>query len=256
LQIFLAATPEKFREAIRYTERIAHVAYRIGRDGRLTRRNLLARTRGGIMVLGDQECGTIQDCAMLCREVWRECGNRGFGGVVADFEREPAPDRIAFLEAMGRILSRNHMRLFVPEIYGSSVPQAYVLICTALSGGVLQQRLEEAAQTFGQRRLALDLQRLRMAFPLPCPTGEGRPMTGEELERMLQTKQPAVFYSADLCAKYFTNTQNGEGEFVLFDDADTIRKKIQIGREIGIKAGFLMYPETEDLLPALFGKGA
>jgi len=253
VQTYLAVTPDKLREAARFTDRFAHVAYQVGRDGRLTRQALLARTRGGMMVLGDRDCGPIRDNAALCRDVWRECGNRGFGGVVADFEHPPTPDRAAFLESLGRILARNNKQLYVPECYGDRVQQASVLICTALSGGTLRQRLEEAAQTFGGKRLALDLQRLRMSFPLPCPTGEGAPLSAGEMEELLGRRQPAVFYSNDLCAKYFTCTGNSESRFILFDDAGTLQRKIQLGQDMGLGAGFLMYPEVADLLPALFG---
>lgn len=254
MQLFLAVTPDKLREAARYTERLAHVAYRIGPDGRLARQNLLARTRGGLMVLGDWDCGAVRDVPALCRDVWRECGNRGYGGVLADFEQPPSPDRTAFLEALGNVLGRNNRRLYVPEVYGQRVQQAAVLICTALSGGNLRQRLEECAQTYGRQRLALDLQRLRMRFPLPCPTGEGTPMEAGELAELLEQRHLSVFYSGDLCARYFTVTENGESWFVLFDDAGTLRRKIQLGQDLGAGAGFLMYPETEDLLPELFGQ--
>ncbi len=251
MQIILAAAPDCLREAMRFTGQIAHVAYRIDQEGRLSRQNLL-RTRGGLMALGDQGCGIIRDARMLCRNVWQECGNRGFWGVAADFEEKPSQDKIAFLESLSRILGRNRMRLFVPEAYGSAVPQAYVLICTAISGGTLRQRLNEAAQSFGQQRIALDLQRLRMSFPLPCPEGEGRPLSNTELNTMLRERNPSIFYSGDLCAKYFTYTENNESRFILFDDADTLRRKMQLGQEMNLPAAFLMYPEVADLLPALF----
>lgn len=254
MKLFLAVTPDKLREASRCTDRLAHVAYRVGPDGHLARQNLLARTRGGLMVLGDWNCGVIRDPAALCREVWRECGNRSFGGVVADFEQPPSPDRTAFLQTLGSILARNNRQLYVPESYGEQVPQAAVMICTALSGGSLRQRLEECAQRYGRQRLALDLQRLRMRFPLPCPTGEGTPMESEELAELLERRRPSVFYSGDLCARYFTVTEDGESRFILFDDAGTIRRKAQLGQDLGIGVGFLMYPETEDLLPELFGQ--
>lgn len=254
MQIFLAVTPDKQTAASQFTDRLAHVAYQVGREGHLTRQALLARTFGGLMVLGDRDWETVRDTAQLCREVWRECGNRNYGGVAADFERPPSPDRISFLEALGRVLARNRKQLLVPEEYGQQVPSAQVLICTALSGGALRQRLEEAGQAFGPRRLALDLQRLRMSFPLPCPSGEGRPLSGEELEEMMRERQPAVFYSGDLCAKYFTSTREGESRFVLFDDAGTLRRKMQLGQELGIATGLLMYPEVEDILPELFGR--
>ena len=41
------------------------------------------------------------------------------------------------MEALSRVLARNKRRLFVPEAYGGQIPQASVLICTALSGGNL-----------------------------------------------------------------------------------------------------------------------
>lgn len=254
MQIFLAVTPEKQRTASQYTDRLAHVAYQVGREGHLTRQALLARTFGGLMVLGDRDWGAVRDTAQLCREVWRECGNRNYGGVVADFERPPDPDRTSFLEALGRVLARNRKQLFVPEEYGRQVASAQVLICTALSGGVLRQRLEEAGQSFGPNRLALDLQRLRMSFPLPCPSGEGRPLSAGELEELMARRQPSVFYSGDLCAKYFTTTRDGESRFVLFDDAGTLRRKMQLGRELGVGMGLVMYPEVEDILPELFGR--
>jgi len=254
VQLYLAVTPEKLREASRYTDRLAHVAYRIGKEGRLVRRDLLARTRGGLMVLGDRDGGPVRDPAALCRDVWRECGNRGYGGVLADFEQTPASDKAAFLSALSRVLARNGKWLFVPESYGAQAGQAVVMICTALSGGNLRQRMEEAVQRFGRGRVALDLQRLRMSFPLPCPSGEGDPLTGQDLSALLEKKQQSVFYSSDLCAKYFTDTDGSGSRFVLFDDADTLRRKIHLGQELGIAAAFLMYPEVEDVLPDLLGQ--
>ena len=250
MQIYLAVTPDRQREAARFTDRLAHVAYRVGPDGRLSRRELPVQTRGGLMVLGDRDCGTIRDVQALCRDVWRECAGRGSSGVVADFEQAPSPDRASFLETLGRVLARNGRQLYVPEAYGRQAPQAHVLICTALSGGSLR----EASETFGRGRVALDLQRLRMDFSLPCPSGEGRPLAAGELSALLEDRRQSVFYSADLAAKYFTYTRQGGTHFVLFDDAGTLKKKVQLGRELGFSAGFFMYPEVEEILPELFAR--
>ena len=250
MRLYLAVTPDKLQTAAGYTKLLAHMAYRIGPQGQLTRQNLM-RPRGGLMLLSDRDCGPIRDTSALCRSIWQECGNRGFGGVAADFEQPCTPDRVQFLQKLAPLLARNGRQLFVPEQYGQQVAQASVLICTAISGGTLQQRLEEAQQRFGPR-LALDLQRLRMSFPLPCLRGEGTPLTDEELRQLMEQRKPAVFYSADLCAKYFTITRDGHSRFILFDDADTLLKKIQIGRKLQIHSGFLMYPEVTDLLENLF----
>ena len=74
----------------------------------------------------------------------------------------------------------------MPEIYAAASPETVVLLCTALSGGSLQGRLEEACAAYGAQRLALDLERLMMDFPLPCPSGEGIRLSREELAIRMQ----------------------------------------------------------------------
>ena len=254
MQIFLTVSPDQIQKASRYTRRLAHAAYRVGPEGRLLRQNQLSQVKGGLMVLEDKDCGTIRDQDALCREVWRECVSRGFSGVVADFEQSVSEDRTAFLLALSQLCARGSRRLYVPESYGPLLPLAHVLICTALSGGILQQRLEDAVRRFGSGRLALDLQRLRMDFPLPCPSGEGLSLTRESLDALIAEKNPTVFYSSDLCARYFTCLQEKESHFILFDDGGTITRKIQTGNALGIPTGFLLYPEAEDLLPQLFSR--
>ena len=250
MRIYLAVAPDKLDTALRYTDCIAHAAYRVGADGNLERKQIPARVRGGIMMLSDDSCGEIRDADGLCAQVWRECVHRGYGSVMADFEKPCRPDRAEFLRKLCDMLTRGGRGLFVPESYGREVERAVVMICTAVSGGTLCQRLEEAKARFGNR-IALDLQRLRMDFPLPCPGGEGTALDHDTLCALLAEK-PAVFLSEDLCAKYFTHPCECSLRFVLFDDACTLRKKIQLAESMGIGTAFLMYPEVEDVLPELF----
>ena len=49
------------------------------------------------------------------------------------------------------------------------------------------------------RRSGLDVQRLRMDFTLPAQSGEGRPLSGRELQDLLDRESPSVFFSQD-CA--------------------------------------------------------
>ena len=133
----------------------------------------------------------------------------------------------------------------MPESYAAA-SGAIPLICTAISGGNFVQRLQEAAA--GRDRaggLALDVQRLRMDFTLPA-------QSGLELQDLLDRESPSVFFSQDLCARYFTYARDGETHFVLFDDADTLSQKLRTGGNMGFAAAFLMYPEVQDLLPKLF----
>ena len=248
--IYLSVTPELLPRASAFHNRFAHVAYRIGRESRLLRQNLLLKTRGGLLSLSDGDCPLIQNPDNLCRELRQECFARSYAGVVADFERSPSPDRVAFLTMLQAVMERDHRTLYLPEAYAAMVPGGIAVICTALSGGQYRQRLQEAMTKFGQ--VALDVQRLAMDFSVPAPSGSGSPMSPAALQALLQDRQPVVFFSDELCARYFTYTQNDTGHFVLFDDADTLRRKIRLGRSMDCSAAFLMFPEVEDLMPELF----
>jgi len=252
LQLYLSVTPDHCRHALKYHNRLAHAAYRIGSDSRLLRSALPPQVRGGILSLSDRSAPEIAYPERLCREIWQECFQRSFSGVLADFEQPPTEDRMGFLARLCTLLQHNKRRLYLPEKF--YLKGAVPVICTALSGGNLKERLEEALDRAASGQAALDLQRLAMDFPLPCPSGDGRPLGRTELAGLMTTFSPLSFYSSDLAAKYFTYTKNGSHHFVLYDDAHTIREKIRLGQSMGFCTAFLMYPEVEDILPALFPK--
>ena len=142
--------------------------------------------------------------------------------------------------------------LYVPEAYARFSDTARVLIPTALSGGSLRQRLTEASEQYGADRVALDVELVRQDFFLPSPTGQGVPMTREELDKKMEALSPSVFFSNELCAHYFTYMSPKTGaHFVLFDDAGSIRKKLQLSRSLDIGYAVLSYPDTAGLLPQI-----
>jgi hypothetical protein len=201
-------------------------------------------------MLSDSAAPTPLQPEVLCRDVLQECSRRGFSGVVLDFEGPLDASRAPLIRLLDRQLARFRLRLYVPERLGACADRAAVLICSALSGGSLRDRLERAAARFSPRPMALDCQRLAMDFLLPSPNGEGLPLSREQLSRMREGH--SVYFSEELCARYFTYATRTHTHFVLFDDADTIRRKIRLAEELGYEAAFLMLPETEDLLPELF----
>jgi hypothetical protein len=255
LQIYLSAAPQDAQQAAAYGRPLAHMAYRIGPGSTLLRQNLLLQSRGGLLSVSDREAPPIPSPEELCAAVLRECGRRGYSGVVLDFEEPPRQDRQAFAQLLSRQLRAGRRTLYVSEAYASAVPDAVALLCTAMSGGGFSRRLQEAArQRGGGDRLALDVQRLRMDFRLPAPSGEGTPLEAEALRRLMAERSPAVFFSPELCARYFTYAQHGETHFVLFDDAGTMAQKVRIGTSLGFSASFFMWPEVQDIAGELFRK--
>lgn len=246
MQVWLAVTPTEIPAVSRRVRRLAHVAYRIGKSG-LLRQDLTSNIRGGLLSLSDRDAPAIPDPDRLAAAVLRECVQRGYSGVVADFESSPTQDRIVFLKALKQ-RSGKSFRLLVPE--SCFIPGATVLVNTAISGGNLTQRLQEAITRYPGA--ALDLQRLMMDFTLPAPSGEGRPLSVSELSSMRKQLAPSVFFSPELCARYFTYMQNGQAHFVLYDDAETLQQKMKAADALGYSTALLMYPEVTDLTEQLF----
>lgn len=251
MRIYLTASPEEAQAAGRFSCPLAHAAYRIGEGSVLLRRNLLLKTRGGLLCVSDREAPVIGDPEALAAAALRECGRRGYQGVLADFDQPPAPDRQALLRRLGDALAGARKALYVPERYMEAGIRASVIIGTAVSGGSFSERLREAVRRWGGgARLALDAERLRMDFPLPCPAGVGSPLSREELETLLEDASP--FFSQELCARYFTYRKENQGRFVLFDDPETLRQKLRIGAALGIPTVFFTWQEVEDIAQELF----
>ena len=246
LQLYLAVTPPERQSAARHTKSLLHVAYRVGPDSTLLRRDLPPEVRGGLMSISDHGAPPIAAPERLCAAVVRECGRRNFSGVVLEVEGRVTEDRRVFARQLARTLSGKY-RLFLPE--DCPAEGAVTLINTAVSGGSFLQRLREARAHYGA--IALDTERLAMEFTLPAVTGRGRPLTLPQLRELLAA-EPAVFFSQELCARYFTRMDGRQPRFILFDDGDTIRRKLKQASSLGIDTAFVVYPEVEDLLGELF----
>ena len=248
MQLILAAPPEDVTAAQAHGLTLAHMAYRVGGGPHLFRSSQPNPPRGGLMYIDDGGFDGRGTPDAFCQEVVRECAARGFGGVVCAFDRK-LPLLSAVVEQLGPMLVRQGRSFYVSEPYGRCTATGRVLIPTALSGGSLRQRLGEAVERYGAGRVALAVERTAADFFLPSPDGQGRPLTREELKARLEERSPSVFFSDELCARYFTymNRQSG-AHFVLFDDAGSIRKKLRLAEALGIDRALLCWPEVSDLM--------
>ena len=257
LSLILTAPPSQAQAARAYGLPIAHMAYRVGPGPRLLRSSVPVSLRGGLLMLDDHGYHPgHSDPASLCRGIKQECFARGFDGIIANWEALPSPECIHMTQAIADLAAGQNWPFYLPERFGRHITQGRVMIPSSLSGGSLRMRLSEAVQSFGPERVALAVERAAFDLKLPSPNGQGRELPVSELERLTATYHPSVYFSDDLCARYFTyRTTEGETHFVLFNDAGTIQKKLQIAGEFGIQACLLAYPEVSDLLPAILKVG-
>lgn len=248
----LMVPPERLKQVQGLAVTVAHRAYRVGRGPHLFRSGAPVPVRGGLMAVDDQGFDGRGEPGPLCDEIVRECAARGFQGAICLFRGGGVPLLERVSAQLGERFARRSWRLYVPEAYGSCSDRARVMVSSALSGGSLQARLEECAQRFGARRLVLAVERLAEDFFLPSPSGRGVPLSRQELARQLEQRQPSVFFSHELCARYFTYMSRETGaHFVLFDDGATIRKKLQLARGLGMGGAIMALEDVDDLLDHL-----
>ena len=252
MRFAVTATPDQLRELRGLSVIPAHLAYRMGRGPHLFRTGGGPPPAGGWMVLDCREFDGLGRPGPFCQEVLGECAARGFSGVVCDFESGPLPPLEETVAQLGRECARRGWALLVPEGYAPCSPHAQVMIPSALSGGSLALRLEEAAERFGRGRVALALQRTAEDFFLPSPTGSGRPLTQAQLRRLMEERAPSVFFSRELCARYFTYMSRDSGaHFVLFDDPQTLAKKVETARSAGLSTVLGAWSDLRDAASAL-----
>lgn len=251
-RMILTAPPSAARAASSHGLPVGHMAYRVGAGANLLRANIPINLRGGLMVVDSGGFDGHGDAAFFCQQVIRECSARSFDGVILDFEGRPHPFLGQIVNRLGTLLTRRGWPLYVTEEYAGFSNQARVIIPSALSGGSLSKRLSEAIDRFGTARVALGVQRTAEDFTLPSPNGSGTHLSREELARRIQSRGAAVYFSDELCAHYFTYMSRQSGaHFVLFDNAGSIRKKIQFARNLGLCACLLAWPEVEDIIGSI-----
>ena len=246
--LMLIVPPERLKQVQGLGVTVAHQAYRVGRGPHLFRSGTPVPVRGGLMAVDAQGFDGRGESSVLCDEMVRECAARNFQGAVCDFEGPVLPLLERAVRELGERFARRNWRLYVPECYAACCSNARVMISSALSGGSLHARLEEAVRRYGPQRVTLAVERVAEDFFLPSPSGSGVPLSREALRAQLQERRPSVFFSHELCARYFTYMSRDSGaHFVLFDDGDTIRKKLQVARGLGIASAILAWEDVEDI---------
>ena len=112
-------------------------------------------------------------------------------------------------------------RLIVSEVWKELLPQASIMISSAISGGSLKERFEEAVKG---RSCWLLPEPMKATFPLPFPDGI-------ELPNVYIPEHG--FYSEFLCCYYMHYFGIARTHVVLWDTEETMTQKIQLAKALG-----------------------
>ena len=253
IRSFLVTTAEDQKNAAALRMPSCYLFYCIGEGGALQRRGLPASARGGVMGVFDD--GTTDwnsvDHARLARDIVSECARRSYGGVLLDFQESAGA-----LEAVRRIapaLTAKRLTHFVPLALSQASEHGKVIVPSDISGGSFADMLRHYTVRFPPERLCLELVRVCSDFVMPSYTAEGRPLSAGEFRGLLERYRPQSYFSAELCAKYFTYQDDSrQVHFLLHDDPSTAEQKIQAAAAQGYFAAFLLYrdwgPAAADIM--------
>jgi hypothetical protein len=248
MQIYIAAPPGHAAAAAKTGYPVADMSYRVGSGFRLYRAHGSPRAVGGVMVVDTTRLSGGGPMRALTGAILSECEKHGHTGVALDTGGGATPYQLLLAHTLSSDAPK--LALFVPESL-AACENASVLVQTALSGGSLRRYLADAMEKYGARRAALEVDRVRMDFTLPAPSGTGAELSERQLRELAEKYGAATHFSHTLYANYFTYHDKSGTHFVLFDDAESLRKKLTLGRELGIRHAFLYYPHAADLMGEL-----
>lgn len=249
---YLLTPPEQLSETETFRLPPVHLAWHIRPDGALHGVPGAEACRGGLMLAGTADAPADGSTDRTVRAILSLCRERGFRGVVLDPEEEPSPFLTRLIHGLDRGLARDNRGFFLPERCADFSRRAFLFLSSAVSGGSLRQRLEKAAEAYGAHRLVLALERSAEDFHLPSSDGEGKKLTREELDSFLRRMGGRPQFSPDLCACTLPYLdRQSRPRLLLFDNADSLRRKRDLARELGIERFFLLYLQLEDILPSL-----
>lgn len=185
----------------------------------------------------------------LCADLISEVQKLGCPGVFLDLEQN-YPLLQDFLMLADERLTAERIPLYVPERCGENLHHA-VLVCEgAVSGGSFDQYFTDLLEQYGTGRVAAMLHPACTAFLLPSQDAIGTPLAQADLEQLRSRYGAQIFFSKELCAKYFTYMDEQEqGHFILFDDWITMQEKYRRLSNMGICPCFLLAQHAGLLLP-------
>lgn len=225
----------------------AHMIYRI-RGTRLYYASGAANRSGGVMVIGTSTYSGGGPADGLLDDIASELKARDFEGIVLDNGGEMSALQTTLA---ARIVSAlRPFPVYLPEQLSSVVAGSVAMVQTALSGGSLERHLAIAVEQYGAQHVAIECDRVRMDFTLPAKSGAGKPIDAEQLKR-LRSKHGHAFYSDELYTKYFTYKSGSTRHMVLYDDRESMRRKLTLAEHLGISRAFLYYPHTYDIITEL-----
>lgn len=230
---------------------VLHLCLGLSENGALERRQLPAMQRGCFLGLCDPPRGLrLCNPERLALDLAFEAKRVNAPGVFADFERETA-QTLALLRAFDEALAEDGIPLYVPVNIGRDLEHAVLTVSTGAFGRQPDRIFFlVAGHLRGAPCRGVPSAGVAGFYPALCLAGRKTALRRRTAALLAETGAQ-VFFSHELCARYFTYTdREGAAHFVLFDDADTLAAKLAQLTGCGVQTVFALYPDAAGLIPS------
>ena len=249
MTVYLAAPAVSADKAYSFGLPVALTSYKTGQGFHLYRTQL-PDIRPALIYIDCTQFNGYGPHRLLCGEMMGECIARGAGGIVLDIS-DFTPAVVSFCKYLSESAKTNGLTVYLPYVPGISIENVTSLVSSDTDRGSLELLLRSAASELGADNIALDIERVFRSYPLSRRRNAPQDMTGASPEELIAEYGAASFFSDDLCINYFTYRKQDGVYMTLYDNAHSIRKKLELADKLGIKKAFLYYPKTEDMVSEL-----
>ncbi len=247
MNIYLSAPAGSAGEAC-FFGRVSLMAYRTGAGFHLYRTVLPS----GHFHLMDVDCTGFTGYGpheALILELLRECRGRGYSGVVLSLSARPTQPLVSFCELASQALSQEGIDLYLPLTFASFTDKSRLLVPARILSSGFSSGLNRLCSRYGPGRLALELERVYIDYTLPLKSGMGTELSEQACRELAGSGH--IFTSSELVCRYVSCIHRNRVHLVMWDDAETLREKLNIAQRMDIAAAFLYYPHIRDIASQL-----
>ncbi len=218
----------------------------VRRDGNLYISENIGSMEGCFLFITFEYNANIRNYERLAGEIIYVCRKYNTGGIILNGYEDTKADSLI------RLLKKNiDIKIYISSEMKSSA-DCIKVVSSAISGGTLSDMLKSYGKVYGPEHIALAAELIRSDFTLPAFSGTGRELTLDQTRDIIEKYRTSSFYSSELETNYFTYKDSGKAHMVLYDNSYSIRRKILLGKSLGIREVFLNYGDTRNIIDRIF----
>lgn len=220
----------------------AHTGFLVKSDGHLYSESGNSSISGGMMLISFECQPRVRSYDRLLSETVFVFRKKGFSGIIID-----GPDGIDISQYLVRMFKGLTKNLIVSS--GIPSPSGCVkAVSSAVSGGTLRQMLLDSIRAYGLKNICIAAELIRADFTLPAMDGKCSYMTLDETMSLIKRYKTPSFYSHDLETNYFSYKRDGKAHMVLYDNSESMIRKITLASSLGITKCLISYSDTKHII--------